>query len=121
MAAPAEASSDEIDEKRLEQMLALVGPASETRLLRSLIGDLRAALVALTVATDRHDVQSLCNQTHVLASLAGTFGARSLNAAARDLEIRSRSGTALPDCSGVILRAERLISHLTVRLRRKPQ
>ena len=118
MAAPVEASYEDIDEKRLGEMLALVGPASELHLLRSLIGDLRAAMAGLAVANDNRDMQSLCNLTHILASLAGTFGAPALSAAAQELEVRSRSGTAQPDCSGVFLRAEHLIGHLTARLRR---
>jgi HPt (histidine-containing phosphotransfer) domain-containing protein len=108
----------DIDERRLGEMLALVGPASETRLLRSLIDDLQTALTRLLRAIERRDAAGLRDQTHVLASLSATFGAMALNSAAQDLEASSRSGFGALDGSAVISRTERLIAFLAALLAR---
>ena len=106
----------DIDEGRLAEMLAVVGPAFEKHLLRSLICDLRAARARLTRAATRCDVVVMRNQTHVLASLAVTFGAVALAAAARELDGRSPPLAGEIDASRVIDRTDRLITVLSGRL-----
>jgi HPt (histidine-containing phosphotransfer) domain-containing protein len=116
MTARTEGPSVDIDEGRLSEMLALVGPACEQHLMRSLICDLRAARARLLRAAARRDTPGMRDQTHVLASLAGTFGAEALNAAAQELEARSLSSTGAVDASRVIHRTDRLITDLSGRL-----
>lgn len=114
MTAQAEGPLLEIDEERLREMIALVGPASETRLMRSLIGDLQTARLRLLRAFEQQDAALLRDQTHVLASLAATFGALALNRAAQQLEARSRAG-GTPDVSAVIGLTDRLVALLSAR------
>jgi HPt (histidine-containing phosphotransfer) domain-containing protein len=116
MTARAESLILDIDEARLAEMLALVGPACEQNLLRSLICDLRSARARLLQAVARRDRTVMRDQTHVLASLAGTFGAVALNEAAQELDARNPSGTAGVDASRVIHRIDRLIADLSARL-----
>lgn len=116
MTARAESLMGEIDEARLAEMLALVGPACEGQLLRSLICDLRAARTRLLRAVARRDIVDMRGQTHVLASLAGTFGAVALNEAAQELDARNPSGAEGVDASRVIHRTDRLIADLSARL-----
>lgn len=116
MSARAEGLIVDIDEARLAQMLALVGPACEQHLLRSLICDLRSARARLLRAVARRDTAVMRDQTHVLASLAGTFGAGALNAAAQEFDHRNLSGAAGVDASRVIHRTDRLIADLSARL-----
>lgn len=116
MTARAEGSSLEIDEGRLAEMLALVGPDCEQYLLRSLICDLRGARARLFRAAARRDRAVLRDQTHVLTSLAGTFGAVALTEAAQDLDAQSLSATGDVDAGPVIRRTDRLIADLSGRL-----
>lgn len=116
MTAQAQGPFLDIDEGRLAEMLALVGPESETRLLRSVIDDLQTARERLVRAVERRDAVGLRDQTHVLGALAATFGAMSLSAAAQELEARSLSAVRVPDGSLVIAQTERLIAFLTGRL-----
>jgi HPt (histidine-containing phosphotransfer) domain-containing protein len=116
MSAQAEGLSVDIDEARLAEMLALVGPASEQHLLRSLICDLRAARARLLRAVARRDTVVMRDQTHVLASLAGTFGAVALNAAMQEFDGTDLSATTGVDASRVIHRTDRLIADLSARL-----
>jgi HPt (histidine-containing phosphotransfer) domain-containing protein len=124
MTAPAQGPRLDIDTGRLAEMLDLVGPASEERLLRSLIEDLETARSALLHAASRHDRVALRQQTHVLASLAATFGAPALNTAARELQASSRTtdlwrgegATAGLDPGPVVRLTENMIAELTDRL-----
>lgn len=106
----------DLDEGRLAAMLALVGPACERHLLSSLIGDLKAARTGLLQAAEQGDPARLRDQTHVLASLAGTFGAVSLNRAAQDLEAHSLSAAPGLESRRVIHLTDSLITELTSRL-----
>lgn len=120
MTAPAEGQSLDIDKGRLAEMLALVGPASEQRLLRSLIEDLGTARAELLQAATRRDAAALRRQTHVLASLAATFGADALDVAARELQSRSRTTDAErapgPDPGAVVHLTDRVIAELCGKL-----
>ncbi len=120
MTAPAEGPSLDIDRDRLAEMLALVGPASEERLLRSLIEDLGMARAGLLQAASGRDPEALRRQTHVLSSLAATFGASALNQAARALQSRSQTAdggrTPMPDPGPVVRLTDRLIAELNDRL-----
>jgi hypothetical protein len=120
MTAPAEGPSLDIDRGRLAEMLALVGPASEERLLRSLIEDLGMARAGLLQAASRCDAAALRRQTHVLASLSATFGAGALNLAARELQSRSRASEAGRneglDPGPVVRLTDRVIAELSDRL-----
>lgn len=118
MTAQAQGSLLDIDEGRLGEMLALVGPASETRLLRSLIDDLQTARIRLIQAIENRNAVDLRDQTHVLASLSGTFGAMALNAAAQELEARSQSAITAADGTLVIARTDQMIAFLSARLAR---
>jgi HPt (histidine-containing phosphotransfer) domain-containing protein len=116
MTAQAQVARVDIDEGRLGEMLALVGPASEKRLLRALIDDLQTARARLVRAIEQRDPIELRDQTHVLASLSGTFGAMALNAAAQELEAQSQSDVMAADGSLVIARTDGLIAVLSDRL-----
>jgi len=106
---------DDLDEGRLREMLDLVGPASETRLLQSLVGDLAAARAALALALGAGDMRSIVAQSHVLSALAGTFGAPVLAAAALALE-RETGAPPGADGAAVLDMTDRLIEHLSGRL-----
>jgi HPt (histidine-containing phosphotransfer) domain-containing protein len=117
----------DLDEGRLREMLDLVGPASELRLLQSLMRDLTAARGALARAIADGDARAVSAQTHVLAALAGTFGAPLLAAAAQSLDGRSRAAAGraaagpaaqgtVPDGAEVLAMTDRLLRRLTQRL-----
>jgi HPt (histidine-containing phosphotransfer) domain-containing protein len=111
----------DLDERRLREMLDLVGPASEMRLLQSLVGDLTAARTALARALSAGDKSAVSAQIHVLSALAGTFGAPRLAAAALALEQRSRGGPVMTDGAEVLAMTDRLTEHLSDRLRAGPE
>lgn len=111
----------DIDEARLTEMLTLVGPASEGRLLRSLIDDLRTAQADLEAALSRRDAEMLRAGTHVLASLADTFGAAALSAAAQTLQAQSLGGVHPSEANAVRVETNRLIARLSHRLARVPR
>lgn len=106
----------DLDEGRLAAMLALVGPACEQHLLSSLIGDLKAARTGLLEAAAQNDAARLRDQTHLLASLAGTFGAVALNAAAQDLEAHGLTAAGGLESRKVVHLTDSLIAELTSRL-----
>jgi HPt (histidine-containing phosphotransfer) domain-containing protein len=120
MTAQVEGPVLEIDEERLRNMLALVGPGSEDRLLRSLIADLRMARTRLVRAFEQQDAPLLRDQTHLLASLAATFGALALDRAARQLEARCAAG-GTPDVTTVAALTERLVTLLSARFAGMPR
>jgi HPt (histidine-containing phosphotransfer) domain-containing protein len=111
----------DIDERRLREMLDLVGPASETRLLQSLVGDLTAARAALGLALTAGDGGVVSAQSHVLSALAGTFGAPRLAAAALALERCARDGTPAAEGAEVLAMTDRLIECLSDRLPAEPE
>jgi HPt (histidine-containing phosphotransfer) domain-containing protein len=115
----AEGPVQDIDEDRLREMLTLVGPDSERRLLRLLIVDLQNARLRLLRAAEQKDAVLLREQTHVLASLAATFGAEALTRAARQLEARVRAG-GTPDVGVVERLTEGLVDLLSARCAGKP-
>ena len=104
------------DEVRLREMLDLVGPASERRLLASLIGDLQGARGALAEAILRRDARALCSQTHVLAALAGTFGAPALAAAAQAMESGAKADIGADDGARVLALTDQLMTSLSARI-----
>lgn len=121
MTAQSGTTLQDIDEARLTKMLTLVGPASEGRLLRSLIDDLRTARAGLEAAISRQDAEMLRARTHVLASLADTFGAAGLSAAAQTLQAQSLSGAHPSDANSVGVETDILIARLSDRLARVPR
>lgn len=115
----------DLDEGRLREMLDLVGPGSEQRLLKSLVGDLETARAALSLALTADDGPAIRAQTHVLAALAGTFGAPTLAAAAKALDQRAKgTGDAVDrgaagsefEGSDVLAMTDRLTACLSDRL-----
>lgn len=110
----------EVDEARLRQMLDLVGPDSEARLLKSLVGDLATARTELAKALAKDDVAAVCAQSHVLSSLAGTFGAPGLAIAARALERQACSSGPTANGTEVLALIDRLAQQLSARILPQP-